>query len=206
MKILFFDTETTGLDAAVNGIHQLAGEIVIDGNVVDRIIYMIKPYEGCQIEKRALVVSRTNHEDLIYYPCEKEVYTSLVRLLYGYTEPLKANDKIFLAGWRAPEFDCKFLHSFFERNGGKETYGRLFWSNPIDIPSKCEACHIAKISQDRKAEEHDKHKQYKYTCCRKSRKEWISKEYQQPCRCTEMIQKSSQALHEHRTTVTSKEI
>lgn len=31
MKLLFFDLETTGVNPGKNGIHQISGEIVIDG-------------------------------------------------------------------------------------------------------------------------------------------------------------------------------
>jgi DNA polymerase-3 subunit epsilon len=33
MKLLFYDLETTGTDSEKNGIHQISGKIVINGEV-----------------------------------------------------------------------------------------------------------------------------------------------------------------------------
>lgn len=37
MKLLFYDLETTGIKYWRNGIHQISGEIVIDGEVKERL-------------------------------------------------------------------------------------------------------------------------------------------------------------------------
>ena len=37
MKLLFFDLETTGTNPGKNGIHQISGEIVIDGTSIRQV-------------------------------------------------------------------------------------------------------------------------------------------------------------------------
>ena len=39
MKLLFFDLETTGTDYRKHAIHQISGEIVIDGEIKERFNY-----------------------------------------------------------------------------------------------------------------------------------------------------------------------
>lgn len=133
-KILFFDTETTGLDPKVNGMHQLAGEIVINDEVVDRFEFKINPFKGCVVNREALAVSNTSSLDFLRYNKEFQVSFMLSDLLNRHLDYKNQQDKFFLAGWRAPEFDVKFLQAFFERNYLlKGVFDSYFWSNPIDV-------------------------------------------------------------------------
>lgn len=134
MKIIFFDVETTGLDPKVHGIHQLAGEIVIADEVVDRFDYRIDPFDGCIIDKQALAVSNTTNLDLMRYSKEFKIHYMIDSLIQKYLDFNDKKDKFYLAGWRAPEFDVKFLKAFFDRNYFlKDTFDSYFWSNSIDV-------------------------------------------------------------------------
>ena len=133
-KIIFFDTETTGLDHKVHGMHQLAGEIVINNEVVDQFEYKITPFKGCEVDREALAVSKTRSLDFLKYHKEYQVSFMFSDLLNQYLDYKNPKDKFFLAGWRVAEFDAKFLQAFFERNALlKDVFGSYFWSNPIDV-------------------------------------------------------------------------
>ena len=132
MKILFYDTETTGLDAKVHGIHQLAGEMMIDGLVMNDFEYRIKPFEGCAIDAAALEVSNTSISDLMQYEEENRQLFNFRCTINNWCVP-HLNDRFFLAGWRVPEFDNKFLQAMFERNNAMDEFKSFFWSNPIDV-------------------------------------------------------------------------
>lgn len=132
-KLIFFDTETTGLDPYVHGMHQLAGEIVIDGEVVAKFDYRINPFKGCKIDSDALKVSNTDVLNFRKYNKEFQVQYMLTNLLMDYKQYSEKNDKFYLVGWRAPEFDAKFLKAFFDRNSQMGTFDSYFWSNPIDV-------------------------------------------------------------------------
>ena len=54
MKLLFFDLETTGIKYWRNGVHQISGEIVIDGVTKESLISMSDPHPQCEIEEEAL--------------------------------------------------------------------------------------------------------------------------------------------------------
>lgn len=43
MKLLFFDLETTGTNPGRNGIHQISGQIVIDGKHVQDFDFHVRP-------------------------------------------------------------------------------------------------------------------------------------------------------------------
>ena len=53
-KLLYFDTETTGLDPVRNGIIQIAGIIVIDGEVKEEFNIKMQPHENDEITQRRI--------------------------------------------------------------------------------------------------------------------------------------------------------
>ncbi|MDR2004137.1 MAG: 3'-5' exonuclease [Prevotella sp.] len=132
MKIIFFDTETTDLDPRLGGMHQLAGDIVIDGVIKDQFDYRINPFKEAVLNPESLRISNTSVLDLMRYAKEYQVQYMFNDLLekHGGLE-----EKFLLAGWRAPEFDVKFLKAFFVRNGSEILFGTYFWNNPIDVKS-----------------------------------------------------------------------
>lgn len=131
-KIIFLDVETTGLDPLKCGMHQLAGEVVVNDEVVDRFEYKINPFKGCEVSKEALEVSNTQALDFLKYNQEWQVIHMFTQLLDKHKSYQKI-DKFYLAGWRAPEFDVKFLNSFFKRASKEEEFKNYFWSSPIDV-------------------------------------------------------------------------
>ncbi len=54
MKLLFFDLETTGIKYWRNGIHQISGEIIIDGVTKESFNFNVCPHPQCEIEEEAL--------------------------------------------------------------------------------------------------------------------------------------------------------
>ena len=53
-KVLYFDTETTGLDAGKHGIIQLAALMEIGGEIVETFNMKFQPHEGALINPEAL--------------------------------------------------------------------------------------------------------------------------------------------------------
>lgn len=132
-KILFFDTETTGLDPQIHGIHQLAGELVINDVLVDSFDYRIAPFASCEIDDEALAVSKTKSSDFWKYNKEFQIHYQLDSFLEKHKNYRDEKDKIFLAGWRAPEFDVKFLKAFIQRSDNKKAFDYYFWNSPVDV-------------------------------------------------------------------------
>lgn len=68
MKLLFFDLETTGIKYWRNGVHQISGEIVIDGVTKESFNFNVCPHPQCEIEEFA--TCPRNRYKLIL-PCER---------------------------------------------------------------------------------------------------------------------------------------
>lgn len=131
-KILFFDVETTGLDHKIHGIHQLAGMLEIDGEIVETFNFKIRLASHLKVEPDALKISGITPEDIQSYPDEQSVYADFISLLRRNIDKYDRFDKAFLAGWNNASFDNHFLRAFFERNNDK-FFGSWFWSNSIDV-------------------------------------------------------------------------
>lgn len=56
MKLFFYDLETTGVNPGRNGIHQISGMIVVDGEVKETFDFKVRPNPKATIEKSALEV------------------------------------------------------------------------------------------------------------------------------------------------------
>lgn len=132
MKLLFFDLETTGIKYWRNGIHQISGEVVIDGVTKETFNYTVRPHAKCEIEEEALQVCNVTKEQILAYPPMEEVYQAFIRMLSKYVDKYDKKDKFFLVGYNNASFDNYFLKAFFVQNGDNFFYS-WFWVNSIDI-------------------------------------------------------------------------
>ncbi len=132
MKVVFFDLETTGTLVNKHGIHQLSGEIIIDGEVKETFDFRVQPNPQALIEQEALDVAGVTKEQILAYPPMGAVYKQFVDMLSKYVDRYNKQDKFFLAGYNNAHFDNQFLRSWFVQNGDKY-FGSWFWSNSIDV-------------------------------------------------------------------------
>lgn len=131
-KLFFFDLETTGLDYTKHGIHQISGEIVINGVTKESFDFKVQPFAGSIIEEEALKVAGVTKDQILSYPPMNEVYWQIVKMLSKYVDKYNRTDKFFLVGFNNSAFDNDFFRSFFDRNGDKY-FGSWFWSNSFDV-------------------------------------------------------------------------
>lgn len=131
-KLFFFDLETTGIEPKRNGIHQLAGIIVIDGKIVDDFILYIKPFEDQVINIEALAISNTALGQLESYRHPKDAFKKLTALLSEYCNKYDKNDRFYIAGYNNAGFDNLFLREYFLRNNDS-SFNQWFWDEPIDV-------------------------------------------------------------------------
>lgn len=132
MKLLFFDLETTGTNPGRNGIHQISGQIVIDGKHVQDFDFHVRPNPKAVIEDAALNVGGVIREQVLAYPPMGQVYKEFVAMLDKYVDKYNKKDKFFLVGYNNAAFDNQFLRGFFLQNGDNY-FGSYFWSNSIDV-------------------------------------------------------------------------
>lgn len=132
MKLFFFDLETTGTNPGRHGIHQISGEIVIDGATKERFDFKVQPNPQAQIEEAALKVGGVTKEQIMSYPPMYDIYRKVINLLEKYVDKFNKKDKYFLVGFNNASFDNQFFRGFFLQNGD-EYFGSWFWSNSFDV-------------------------------------------------------------------------
>lgn len=109
MKILYYDLETTGTNPGKNGIHQISGEIVINGVSREKFDFRVRPNPKALIEDEALQVAGVTREQILAYPPMEEIYKQFLSMIGRYVSKYDKNDKFFLAGYNNAAFDNQFL-------------------------------------------------------------------------------------------------
>jgi len=132
MKLLFFDLETTGIKYWRNGIHQISGEVVIDGESKEFFNYKVQPHPQCDIEEEALQICNVTREQIMAYTPMRDIYAQFTGMLSKYVDKYDRKDKFFLVGYNNASFDNYFLKAFFVQNGDQFFYS-WFWINSIDV-------------------------------------------------------------------------
>lgn len=132
MKLFFYDLETTGTNPARNGIHQISGAIVIDGEIKESFDFKVQPNPKAVIEDAALEVGGVTREQIMSYPTMGEVFARLVQMLSKYVDKYNKKDKFHLVGYNNRGFDDNFFRGFFLQNGD-QYFGSWFWSDSIDV-------------------------------------------------------------------------
>lgn len=130
-KLFFYDLETTGTNPGRHGIHQISGEIVIDGKSLETFDFKVQPNPKAQIEDAALEVGDVTREQIMAYPPMGQVYTQLVAMLGKYVNKFDKTDKFHLVGYNNRGFDDNFFRGFFLQNGDN-FFGSWFWADSID--------------------------------------------------------------------------
>lgn len=129
-KILYLDTETTGLDCKVNGIIQLAGIIEIDDIIVEEFNFKLKPHPNDKIDDESFKINNITQEIINFYPEQNIVYEEFIKLLDKYCDRYDKKDKFYPAGYNI-NFDLEFIKEWFLKNNNKFLGSYINW-NTID--------------------------------------------------------------------------
>jgi DNA polymerase III subunit epsilon len=132
IKKVFYDLETTGLLYFKHGIHQIAGIVEIDDEIVERFNYRVRPHRLAEIDQGALNVGKVTKEEILSYPDMDEVHKDLINLLSKYIDRYNPNDKAYLAGFNNSSFDDDFLTIWFEQNDDK-FFASWFYPGRLDV-------------------------------------------------------------------------
>lgn len=131
MKLLFLDTETTGLDEIVHGLIQVAGIIDVNEKVADTFNMTVRPFPNDKHSDDALKMHNLTEDSLKEFNAPDLVYKQLLNLFTVYIDKFNRDDKFILVGYNA-NFDDRFLRKFFYKNGDKY-YGSFISYPPLDI-------------------------------------------------------------------------
>lgn len=130
-KVLWFDTETTGVDPVKNDIIQIAGIVEIDGQEAERFEFKCLPRPGSIIEESALKVNNRTMEEIQNWPDPTEVYRKLLSIFSRYVDKYDKRDKMIPAG-HVVSFDVQMLAAFFKKSGDQYGIGSYMIWQPLD--------------------------------------------------------------------------
>ena len=125
-KVLYIDTETTGLEPGRHGIIQLAALMEYGGDVVDTFNMKFQPHEGALINPEALKVSGTDPEELKKRTSSSDAYRDFLKFLDRHIAKFDKTDKAYPAGYNVT-FDMSFLDAWFRHHGNQ--YGTGSYQN-----------------------------------------------------------------------------
>lgn len=160
MKILWFDVETTGLDAKVNDLITISMRVEIDGEIKDKLDLKIQPYNYEAITDEALKVNKITREELKTFMEPKEAHKLIVAFFSKYVDKFKKNktsaDKFIPAGYNVL-FDIQFLSEFFKKSNDNY-FGAFVDYHKLDIASivlfaklhgiiKCEGFKLVEVAK-----------------------------------------------------------
>jgi len=133
-KVLYFDTETTGLDPVRNDIIQLAGLVEIDGEIKDEFNIRCLPFSFENISPEALEVHGITIEELKKYQSPQSAYREFMGVLSKHCNKFDRSDKFYPAGFQV-NFDINFLSEWFKKNGDTYLGSWLNWKaiDPLSI-------------------------------------------------------------------------
>lgn len=143
MKILWYDTETTGLTEN-SAMFQISGVIEIDGEEKEEFDIFCKPHEGADISEQALEVTGMSREELESFQSPKKAYEELVEIFSKYIDKFNKDDKFIIAGQNV-KFDIDVLNRFFRRNNDNYLGSFLNYKQVFDTLSIYMALEIADV-------------------------------------------------------------
>jgi len=118
VKVLYFDTETTGLDPVKNDIVQLSGAIEVDGKIKESFDIKMQPHSYNNVSKEALEVHDMSLDTIKTFQPPLKGYYEFTGILKKYIEKFNKEDKLYPAGYNVG-FDVNVLAEFFKKCNDK---------------------------------------------------------------------------------------
>ena len=131
MKVLYFDTETTGTDPSKHEITQFAAIVEIDGVVKEEVNFRCQPTRWDDIDPQALRTTGITIEDLKSFDPPKVMYEKIVKLLGKYIDRYSKMDVKFYPAGHNVQFDLNFFDAFVKQHGDADAkeWGSMKWQN-----------------------------------------------------------------------------
>lgn len=133
MKEFWCDTETGGTVPSKNPLLQIAGLIIIDGDIKEEVDINLQPFPEDMINDRALEINGIHRDELLSPDRMTPAagYQKLMNTLKKYVDKYTPSDKFQFCAYNA-RFDADFIRQFMLKNSDSY-FGSWFWFPPIDI-------------------------------------------------------------------------
>ena len=132
-KVIYIDTETTGLYPDRHGMIEVACIVEYDKKVVDKLAFNInaltynKPIE---VTDDALEINGKSIKEINGYPRSKKQFRMFLNFLGTHVNQYDKEDKLQVIGYN-PDFDMKMIQSWFEDNGNDFCWA--YFKNTMDV-------------------------------------------------------------------------
>ncbi len=133
MKLIWLDSETTGLSAFRNGVIQIAGMVYVNGCIKETFNLKVAPFPTDQIDETALKVVGVTHAEILAYTPPLAAYKEFVKMLGRYIDKFNKHDKFILCGYNIA-FDADMLRMWFKKNGDNYFYSYVY-GGKLDVSS-----------------------------------------------------------------------
>lgn len=140
MKILYFDTETTGTQPWKHEITQFAAIVEIDGKVVEEVNWRCQPTNWDDIDPGAIETTGITVEQLRTFDHPSVMMKNIRELFDRHIDKFNRDDKFYPAGHNVG-FDLDFLNAFWKKHGDK--YGTGSYQNWRSLDSRVFANFLA---------------------------------------------------------------
>lgn len=130
MKVCHIDTETTGVDAKVNGIIQVSGVVCVKGKKDVSMNFRMQPWHDDVIEDGALSVNRVTREEIASFMTPEQFKEEFDATMAKHVNKFSKTDKMWFVAYNGG-FDWNFMQEFYKKAGDKY-FGSLFWFPFID--------------------------------------------------------------------------
>lgn len=128
---VFYDVETTGTNVKKHSLHQNAGLIEINDEVVEEFNIKSRPHPKAEYTEAAMRICHVTEQELKAYQSMGAAYREFTSILDKYIDKHDPKNKAFLIGYVNLSFDDNFLRTWFEQNG--DFYiNSYFWAGSID--------------------------------------------------------------------------
>jgi DNA polymerase-3 subunit epsilon len=121
-KLLYLDTETTGLDAVRNDLIEVSFIVEIDGVVKAEEKIRSQPFDYDAIDPAALLTTGLKVQDIKAFPTPADAYDAIILLFEAFVDRFDKEDKFLPAGYNTV-FDLNFLAGFFRKANPEDRFG-----------------------------------------------------------------------------------
>ncbi len=131
-KILWLDTETTGVDEKIHDVIQIGFELQIDGLIEEGgELFMAPVSEINGISPKALETNGRTLPEIMAFPPAQDQITQFFKILAKHIDPYKKTDKFIMAGYNV-RFDYDMLRAMWDKVG-REYFGSYIHWIVIDV-------------------------------------------------------------------------
>ena len=143
-KLIFLDTETTGL-SNLHGVIQIAGFIYVGGKLMEKFSFQAAPLPNDKIDERALEVHGMGREMIESFEPASVVYKRFTEMLGKYIDKFNKNDKFWMLGYNVA-FDERMLRAWFDKHGDKY-FGSWFAWPSVDVAQLFALCCLKGLAE-----------------------------------------------------------